>query len=264
MKTIAVTNRKGGVGKSTLTVHLAAGLAERGKSVLVVDCDPQGQCATLLGQPKQDALFHLLVDPLPGSTIYEPIPSHHWTLDREPAGALMLLPSDKKTAFIPFHVDDRLVLTQTLNWIQDKYLKVDVILLDTPPSANVFDAAIYAAADGMIFVTEATTLALDGLNEGIRDFDGFNAQRAEDGIAPLELLGIIPNKLTVSTGIQRRNLNRLAGLQDYLWSPVRKRAVWEEAAALGVTVFAHRPDSDAAQDARAVVDQLERTLAAWT
>ncbi len=264
MKVIAVTNRKGGVGKSTLTVHLAAGLAIRGQRVLVVDCDPQGQCATLLGQEKADGLFNLLVGDLPYEDLLIPVEPHRYTLDREIGWTLLgLLRSDKSTAFIPYRRNDRLLLAQKLHEI-DLGLGFDVILLDTPPSANVFDAAIYAAADGMIFVTEASTLALDGLREGIADFDGFNAQRVEEGRTPLALLGILPNKVTANTRVQRKNLSFLAELEEHLWPPVFRRAVWEEAAGMGVTVFAHRPDSAAAAEAWAAVDQLERTLAAWT
>lgn len=263
MKVIAVTNRKGGVGKSTLTVHLAAGLATRGRRVLIVDCDPQGQCATLLGLEKSDGLFALLVEDWPIEDAIQPVEAQRYTLDREPSGLLALVPSDKATAFIPYRRDDRLLLAQKVQEI-DLLLGFDVILLDTPPSANIFDAAIYTAADGMIFVTEASTLSLDGLREGIADFDGFNAQRAGEGRAPLALLGILPNKVTANTRVQRRNLSYLAELREHLWPPVFRRAVWEEAAGMGVTIFAHRPDSAAAVEAWAAVEQLERTLAAWT
>ena len=62
MRTIAVANRKGGVGKSTVSVHVAAGLATRGHNVLLVDSDPQGHAGFSLGIPPQPGLFNLLVE----------------------------------------------------------------------------------------------------------------------------------------------------------------------------------------------------------
>ena len=264
MKIIALTNRKGGVGKSTITVHLAAGLAARGCRVLVVDCDSQGQAAVLLGQPKADGLFALLTGNAAPEDVLVDVPAHHWTLDREPLGLLALLPSDQATALLHRHIDDRLVLAQALQYV-GQHFGFDVILLDTPPSASEFDAALAAAADGMVFVTEPATLSLDGLREGLGNFDSFNDERQAVGSAPLRLLGVLPTRVRLNVGIHRRNLNNLARLPYPVWSPIRELpATWQEAAAMGVTVFAHRPESDAAKEARAAVDQFERSLAAWT
>ncbi len=58
---IAVANQEGGVGKTTMAVTLSYGLALRGKRVLLVDCDPQGQIATFLGMRQESALLDLLV-----------------------------------------------------------------------------------------------------------------------------------------------------------------------------------------------------------
>lgn len=59
--TIAIANQKGGVGKTTMAATLSHGLALRGKRVLLVDCDPQGQIATFLGMRQESVLFDLLV-----------------------------------------------------------------------------------------------------------------------------------------------------------------------------------------------------------
>jgi len=65
MKTITVANQKGGVAKTTTAVSLAHGLAYRGKEVLLVDVDPQGQCASALGLEQEPGIFNLLVSGKP-------------------------------------------------------------------------------------------------------------------------------------------------------------------------------------------------------
>jgi len=71
MTTIALANQKGGVGKTTLAIHLAAYLAEQGRRVAVVDADPQGNCSSwaLGGDTTQDGLFQLLVVGRPAVTL---------------------------------------------------------------------------------------------------------------------------------------------------------------------------------------------------
>ena len=62
MLVLSIANMKGGTGKSTVATHIAAGLAIRGRKVLVLDTDPQGHAATLLGLPKDDGLYNMIVE----------------------------------------------------------------------------------------------------------------------------------------------------------------------------------------------------------
>jgi chromosome partitioning protein len=89
---IAIANQNGGVGKTTTATNLGHGLALKGKRVLLVDCDPQGQVATFLGLRQESGLFDLLVSKRPLADVIRQV-----TTDDHPQAGLSLIPGDKRT-----------------------------------------------------------------------------------------------------------------------------------------------------------------------
>ena len=91
MKIITLLNEKGGVGKTTLATHIAAGLAFRGFRVVLVDADPQGHATVALGLPKEPGLYDLLVRDAPFKSVLRFIPAQVYQVGEEPPKGLSLI-----------------------------------------------------------------------------------------------------------------------------------------------------------------------------
>ena len=88
-KIVIVCNRKGGVGKTTWTIHIAAGLAQKGRRVGLVDTDSQGHAGLMLNMPESDGLFQVLIEKAPLEKCVLSMPTGN--------GSLHLLPSSART-----------------------------------------------------------------------------------------------------------------------------------------------------------------------
>lgn len=166
-----VVNQKGGVGKTTTTVNLAAGLAERGQRVLVIDCDPQGNATTGLGVDKSKAeatLYEVFVDtidqPDESRAIFRAIQNVRPNLDAIPAtldlaGAEPILLSA---------VGKEMILRDALAPVVDRY---DWIILDAPPSLGLLTINILSAADGVLVPMQCEFYALEGLGQLLKTID---------------------------------------------------------------------------------------------
>ena len=264
MIVISVTNMKGGTGKSTMATHIAAGLAIRGSKVCVIDTDPQGHAATLLGLPKEDGLFAMIVDKANLTDIVRSVPpAVYTTANRPPAGKLFLLPSNHKTHTIPFLEQDPFIFGERLDELADLF-NFDVVVIDTAPTASMFDASVYLATEGFIYITECETLSFDGIREGLGQIKRFSKKREAQGAPPNRVLGIVPNKVRLSTSNHRRNLEKLhEAFPDKVWEPIAQRTVWTESSNYGQLIYAYAPQSDAERDAWTLVDRTERILAQW-
>lgn len=161
MKTIALANQKGGVGKTTTTINLGAYLANEGRRVLIVDIDPQGNAGSGLGiditQQK--------------STIYQ------WLLD-DSIAAPALKTQYKNLEIIPanidlsgFEIDVRdnnnrdFVLKGRLDALRDQY---DFVLIDCPPSLGILTINALTSADSVLIPLQCEYFALEGLTQLLR------------------------------------------------------------------------------------------------
>ncbi len=264
MLVLSIANMKGGTGKSTVATHVAAGLAIRGRKVLVLDTDPQGHAATLLGLPKEDGLYNMIVDKANLTDIIRPVaPEVYSSPNETPSGALFLLPSSHKTHVIPFLEQDPFIFGERLEEIEDLF-NFDVVMIDTAPTASMFDASVYLATDGFIYVTECEMLSFDGIREGLAQIKRFGKKREDRGESPNRVLGIVPNKVRLSTLNHRHNLEKLhEAFPEMVWEPIAQRTVWTEASNYGQLVFAYAPTGGATDDAWTLVGQAERVISQW-
>ena len=158
MKVIAVANQKGGVGKTTTSVNLAAALAAMEKQVLVVDLDPQGNATVSVGLNKGDlnaTAFELMVEQQPLSDVVTPLETfglHCVPADGDLTAAEVALLS----------VDDREQrLKAALSGGASVY---DFVIIDCPPSLNMLTLNALVAADSVLITMQCEYFALEGLS----------------------------------------------------------------------------------------------------
>lgn len=240
-RTIILLNAKGGCSKTTTTVTLGHGLAKRGKRVLIVDLDSQGQCATLLGIDQQPGVFDLLVgDKTPGRVIRK--------TGRE---RLDLLPGNHKTNTA------QSVITLERRPISDlhdrlKGLAYDYILFDTAPSVNELTALGIYAADYYIIPTAVDFLSTEGAIKVTANIKAIEDQTGHAG----KLAGILPCffDATNETVWTMQDLNK--HFPGAILEPIHRATVMRECAAEGKTIFEFAPRSRSAQEYKTFIDHV--------
>jgi chromosome partitioning protein len=161
-RTIAVVNQKGGVGKTTTAVNVAAGLALAEKRTLLVDFDPQGNATTGLGVNKKDlsrTIYHVLLE---GISLKEAVLATS-------LGYLAIVPADIDLVGAEIELvaaDDReRHLVRALSSVKDEY---DYVIVDCPPSLGLLTLNALAAADSALVPLQCEYYALEGLAHILR------------------------------------------------------------------------------------------------
>ena len=159
MKIIAITNQKGGVGKTTTCVNLAASLAEHGKQVLLIDLDPQGNASTGSGIDKSHlngSIYQVLIG---NSSLQE-------VVVRAEAAKFDVAPSNRDLAGAEVELVNEMAretrLKQAILKLADAY---DYVLLDCPPSLNLVTVNALTAAHSVMIPMQCEYYALEGLSD---------------------------------------------------------------------------------------------------
>jgi chromosome partitioning protein len=262
---IAVGNQKGGVGKTSNTLHLAAALGELGKRSLVIDLD--GNCGSTRGLgcgTNWLGTFEVLLgDEEPQNVIVTTDPAEGVDLPRN----VELLPARRNLEEYEHEyrrrnkfADPTSTLNTPLQKLQGEY---DFIFLDTAPNASAPTIAAYRTADWFILSTEASKLSIDGLNDALTDIMAVR----EAGNAKLRLLGVIMCKVDSRTRLAATYAERIkgdfaaAGELGAFETLISRAVAVEEAQEQGKTLFQTVPDHKVAEQyrqlAREVIARLE-------
>lgn len=162
-KVIAVTNQKGGVGKTTTTANLGIGLAQENKRVLLIDADAQASLTLSLGYPKPDELPVTLADIMQNVIDDAPIPNGHGILHH--GEGVDLLPANIALSGMEIRLINAMsresVLRTYINAIKPHY---DYILIDCMPSLGMMPINSLAAADSVIIPSQPSFLSAKGLD----------------------------------------------------------------------------------------------------
>lgn len=158
-KIIAITNQKGGVGKTTSTVNLGASLAKLGKKVLLVDIDPQGNATSGVGVNKGDVdecVYNVLVEELDASKVIVPT-----KVDK-----LHIIPATIQLAGAEIELvstmSREVKLKKSLTPLKVKY---DYIIIDCPPSLGLLTINALTASDSVLIPVQCEYYALEGLSQ---------------------------------------------------------------------------------------------------
>ena len=205
-KIISVINQKGGVGKTTTVINLAAGLSMRGKKILVIDLDPQGNATTGLGLSNTDDSDQTIYSVLNGNKkISEVIQQTNFenlnlvTSNVDLSGLEVETAGDSRRAF---KLKDE--LTAILN---DSRASYDYILIDCPPSLSLLTIMALVSSDALVVPLQTEFFALEGLTQLMKTID-----RIKNNLNPsLEIRGILltmydkRNKLSSQVENEARN-----------------------------------------------------------
>lgn len=161
-KVIAVCNQKGGVAKTTTTVNLGVGLARQGKSVLLIDADPQGDLTTSLGWPDTDHLPFTLADMMKRIIQDEPIVGHEGILTN--SEGVDLMPANLELCAMETSLVNAMNREMTIKkYLQGVKNDYDYVVIDCPPSLGMITINVLTAADSVIIPVQANYLPAKGM-----------------------------------------------------------------------------------------------------
>lgn len=243
-RVLAVANRKGGTGKSTTTVNLAAELGARGSRVLVVDLDPQGHAGLGFGVDAPDGSQTAHV------AFRDPRVDFTRAICATAVSGVDLLAADRNFDGQVRFGDPR-CLARALDRIRPLY---DVVVVDTPPAAaNVLVCALLAS-DGVVVPTMLDHLSLDGVRQFARSYHQVMMKLQ----ATLLGLVIAPMVVDFRTNMQRRVLASLLSSfgTGQVLRGIRTDVAVAEAFGVRKPLRAHRPCSRALEDFRVLADEV--------
>mgnify|MGYP001068713175 CR=1 FL=1 len=256
MKILTLLNEKGGVGKTTMATHIAAGLAIRGHRVMLVDADPQGHATVAFGLNKEPMLHDLVVRDLPFPKAVRRIaPTYYVQEGKEVEGELLVIPSDVSTRAIPL---GNLEVTAVRERFREMENVIDFVIFDTAPTPSPLHNYIYMTTDAVIYPTKCEYLSFDGLMESLRRKDDISRARKRYGLDELRVGGIIPTMYRAGTQADDYGLELLdERFGDLVWTPIKLRTVWNQASFARRVLFNFAPETKAAGEAWESVKRAE-------
>lgn len=263
MQIITIFNEKGGVGKTTLTGLIGAGLALKGHKVLLIDSDGQGDLTTNMYLPKAAGFFRFVKWGNPESPDYIRVQD---TIQKVPYDAcpenLYIVPGNNDSWGIP----NSAALPQIVGNLNERISKLDGIfdytLIDTQPSATTMHDAIGLVTDWFICPTDAEPLsAYGGLRYTIEHINYIREQSLARGRDKAKLMAIVPNKFRRTTSLHQHVHEKLIELYgNKVWEPLPMRTAIPEAQYRQTTLMLDAPDLETNTHIWSLIDNVVSIL----
>lgn len=244
-KVIAVTNQKGGVGKTTTTENVAIGLVRNGCNVLIVDFDPQGDLTSCLGWKNNDSLEHsvssMLDDYINDNDInYESLILHH-------EEHVDLIPANIELADFEMRLVSVINREQTLsNCIEPLRNQYDYIFIDCPPSLGMLTVNALSAADEVLIPVQTQYLPAKGMTKLLQTVG--KVQRKIN--SNLKITGIVMTLADLNTNLTKSTIETIResfGKNIRVFDTIIPKATKaSEASISGKSIYAYAKDSKVA------------------
>lgn len=250
MKIISIFNQKGGVGKTTTNINLAAGLAMKKKKVLTIDMDPQGNTTSGLGIEKRDqklSTYDLLLGDTPVSDLIQPI---------EKVPGLFIIPSSMDLAGADIELssiqDREKVLAERLKEI--KTHQFDYILLDCPPSLGLLSINALTASDSVVIPMQSEFYALEGISHLLETINRVNKGLNKDLKIEGVLLTMYDPRKNLHLEVAKELKNHFGDLVYRCTIPQNVRLA--EAPSFGVPIYQFDPKCRGAEAFESLVKEF--------
>ena len=245
---IAIANQKGGVGKTTTSINLSAALAEKGKKVLVIDTDPQGNTTSGFGVDKND-----LED-----TIYELILgecSIHDCILKNVIENVSILPANVNLAAAEIELigveRKEFILKGEVDYVKDQY---DYIIIDCPPSLNALTINALTTADSVLVPIQCEYYALEGLSQLIHTVNLVKERLNPD----LDMEGVVFTMYDSRTNLSMQVVENVKqNLHENICETVIPRNIrLTEAPSYGMPITVYDPKSTGADSYRKLAEEV--------
>lgn len=249
----SVANQKGGVGKTTTTINLAAGLAEAGRRTLIVDLDPQGNASTGLGidaRSRKYTSYDLLLDDQPlSSVILQTGLPNVWIspATADLASTDMDLVANERRSFL---------LRDALRQIGIDAYRFDFVLIDCPPSLNMLTINALVACDAVIVPLQSEFFALEGLSQLLLTIREVRQSANPDLRIEGVLLTMYDRRNNLSLQIERDVRETLGDLVFPMVVPRSVRV--SEAPSFALPVLSYDSSSKGSEAYRALALEIQR------
>jgi chromosome partitioning protein len=247
---VAILNQKGGTGKTTTAVNLAAGLAEREQDVLLIDTDAQGNVGVSLGVNGEKSLYHVLVEGADPTDACVPVRQH-----------LDVITSDSTLAAAEIWLARQSVearskmLTKRLN-LMSVSRRYDFVLIDCGPSLNLLNQNALSYVDEVIIPVTCDYLALVGVKQVLRTIKDVERHLGH----AVRISAVLPTFYDGRTRLAREVLETLQGhFKHKCLEPIRHNTRLAEAPSHKKTIFEYAPVSHGAADYNRIVDWVLAT-----